>query len=210
MHQSAIAPDLLLATNNSGKVRELHALLNGCGWRLHTPSEVGLILDPEETGATYADNARLKAQAFAAAAGIWALADDSGLEVDALDGAPGVHSARYAGLEAPHADKIALLLQAMAGSSDRRRTARFRTAFVLVAPDGRSWETEGVWEGVIADAPRGTAGFGYDPIFVASPGDHTAAELSARGKDRVSHRARAATALLSHLRALAILANSAR
>ncbi|MGH2586092.1 MAG: RdgB/HAM1 family non-canonical purine NTP pyrophosphatase [Dehalococcoidia bacterium] len=210
MHQSTIAPDLLLATSNAGKVRELRALLTGSAWRLRTPAELGLTLEPEENGATYADNARLKAEAFAAASGLWALADDSGLEVDALDGAPGVHSARYAGLETPHADKIALLLQAMAASPDQRRTARFRTAFVLAAPDGRIWETEGVWEGAIAEAPRGTAGFGYDPIFLASPGDRTAAELSDEEKDRDSHRALAATTLLSHLRALAPLANAAR
>lgn len=196
-------PRLLLATNNAGKVRELHDLLAGCGWRLATPAEVGVSLQPAETGKTYAENARLKARAFAQAAGMWALADDSGLEVDALAGAPGIHSARYAGAATPHADKIGLLLRALAETGDTQRRARFRAAFALVAPDGRTWESEGVWEGTIAAAPRGEGGFGYDPVFLPAGSARTAAELPEAEKNRTSHRARAARMLLPVLRALA-------
>ena len=190
------APELLLATNNAHKVEELRALFAGCGWALRTPRELGISLDPEESGGSYEENARLKATAFAAASGRWSLADDSGLEVDALGGAPGLHSARYAGAETPHADKIRALLEAITASGDPRRSARFRAVFVLAAPDGRTWSSEGVWEGTIADAPRGTAGFGYDPVFVGAGDDRTAAELTAEEKNSVSHRARAAIAML--------------
>jgi XTP/dITP diphosphohydrolase len=195
-------PTLLLATNNAHKVGELRALFADCGWTLAIPRELGINLDPEETGGSYAENARLKAEAFARASGRWSLADDSGLEVDALDGAPGLHSARYAGAETPHEEKIRLLLGELAAVRPERRTARFRAVFVLVAPDGRSWESEGVWEGRIADGPRGAKGFGYDPIFVPDGSERTAAELSSEEKNRASHRARAARALLPTLRAL--------
>lgn len=187
---------LLLATNNAHKVAELRTLLGGCGWRLLTPGEIGLSLDPEETGGSYLDNARLKALAFARASGLFALADDSGLEVDALDGAPGIHSARYAGAETAHEDKMEALLDALSRTGDTRRTARFRAVFVLAAPDGRTWQTEGVWEGTIAPQPRGQGGFGYDPIFIGSPDGRTAGELSEKEKNAVSHRARAAAAML--------------
>ena len=196
-------PSLLLATNNSNKVRELRELFAESGWTLLTPADFNLKLDPEETGASYAENARLKAEAFARASGAWTLADDSGLEVDALAGAPGIHSARYAGPETPHSEKIVAVLREMAAVRRRERTARFRAAFALVAPDGRVWETEGVWEGAIAGAPRGDRGFGYDPIFLPRNSDETAAELPEARKNTVSHRARAASALLPVLRALA-------
>jgi XTP/dITP diphosphohydrolase len=198
-----VGPSLLLATNNPNKVRELRALFSGSGWTLLTPADFDLKLDPEETGATYAENARLKAEAFARASGAWTLADDSGLEVDALAGEPGIHSARYAGADTPHSEKIVALLRDMAAARRPERTARFRAAFALVAPDGRVWETEGVWEGTIADAPRGDHGFGYDPIFLPRDSDQTAAELPEARKNAVSHRARAASALLPVLRALA-------
>jgi cyclic pyranopterin phosphate synthase len=168
-----------------------------------TPADLGLSLEPEETGATYAENARLKAEAFARASGEWTLADDSGLEVDALGGAPGIHSARYAGAETPHSEKIVVLLQALADSGASERTARFCAAFALVAPDGRTWESEGVWEGAVAAAPRGDRGFGFDPVFLPRGSDTTAAELPEERKNTVSHRARAAAALLPVLRALA-------
>lgn len=194
-------PVLLLATNNEHKIEELRALFYECGWRLVTPRERGLTLDPAETGTTYAENARQKAVAFAEASGLWALADDSGLEVDALDGGPGIHSARYAGAETPHAEKIRALLTAIERSGDARRSARFRAVFVLVAPDGREWESEGVWEGTIAATPRGDEGFGYDPVFIGVADGRTAAELSAEEKNALSHRARAAAALMPALRA---------
>jgi cyclic pyranopterin phosphate synthase len=198
------APELLLATNNAHKVEELRALFAGCDWALRTPAELGISTQPEESGDSYEENARLKALAFAAASGRWSLADDSGLEVDALDGAPGLHSARYAGAETPHADKIRVLLEAMAASGDPRRSARFRAVFVVAAPDGRTWTAEGVWEGTIADAPRGAAGFGYDPIFIGVEDGRTAAELDAAEKNAVSHRARAAAVMLPILRGLVV------
>lgn len=200
-------PELLLATNNKGKVAELRRLFNGCGWSLTTPTETGLALDPEETGASYAENARLKAEAFAVASGHWSLADDSGLEVDALDGAPGLHSARFGGADLPHTEKMALVLEKIRQAPPEGRTARFRAAFALAAPDGRVWESEGVCEGHIADAPRGEGGFGYDPVFLPleSPG-RSMAELEDAEKDAISHRGEAARRLVPVLRALAEVA----
>lgn len=193
---------LLLATNNAGKVREFRAILAGSGWRLVTPGEIGLDLDPEETGTTYAENAAIKARAFAGASGLLSLADDSGLEVDALGGAPGVYSARYGGTATTHEVKARLILEAMAGVPNPARTARFRAVCALAAPDGRLWYGEGVVEGRIVGQPRGAGGFGYDPIFSAD-GVRTLAELTAAEKDAISHRARAAAALLPRLTALA-------
>ncbi|MFN8557626.1 MAG: RdgB/HAM1 family non-canonical purine NTP pyrophosphatase [Dehalococcoidia bacterium] len=193
----------LLATNNAGKVREFRALLSGCGWDLVTPAEAGLALEVEETGTTYVANARLKATAFAQAAGIAAIADDSGLEVDALDGAPGVYSARYAGQDTTHADKIVALLDAVQGVPEAERTGRFRAVLVAALPDGRERVAEGVCEGRIGHAPRGEGGFGYDPIFVIGDGLLTMAEISSEEKNRISHRAVAARAMCRMLRELA-------
>jgi XTP/dITP diphosphohydrolase len=195
-------PRLLLATNNPGKIREFADLLAGCGWQIVTPAEAGLSLEVEETGATYRENARLKAEAFARASGLPALADDSGLEVDALGGAPGVRSARYAGQDTTHTDKMRMLLASLRGVPDVARGARFRAVLVLAMPDGRTFETEGVCEGRIAHAPRGASGFGYDPIFVVGSGPQTMAELSVGEKNRISHRARAAAAMCDILRSL--------
>lgn len=206
-------PKLLLATTNPGKIREFENLLAGCGWEIVTPAAAGVALNVEETGDTYEENARLKAEAFARAAGLTALADDSGLEVDALDGAPGVHSARYAGPETPHADKIAVLLTHLRDVPDARRTARFRAVIVIATPDGHAFRAEGVCAGRIARAPRGAGGFGYDPIFLVDgapvggsageAGTRTMAELSSAEKNRISHRARAAAAACAILRELA-------
>jgi XTP/dITP diphosphohydrolase len=195
---------LLLASNNPGKVREFRVLLDGCGWEILAPADLGLALDVEETGTSYAANARLKAQAFAAASGCFVLADDSGLEVDALDGAPGVYSARYGGAGLSDADRVQQLLAALAAVPLAPRTARFRAVLVLRAPDGRSWQTEGVCEGEIAPLPRGDRGFGYDPIFLLPALGRTMAELSAAEKNQLSHRARAARAVLPILHSLAI------
>lgn len=196
-------PPLLLATTNPGKIREFRELLAGCGWELVTPAEAGVQLEVEETGHTYEANARLKVEAFLRASGMTTLADDSGLEVDALDGAPGLHSARYAGHDTTHVDKMRVLLAGLRGVPDERRTARFRAVIVIAAPDGRRWHAEGVCEGRIADAPRGAGGFGYDPIFLVDGGPATMAELPAAEKNRVSHRARAAAAACDILRRLA-------
>ncbi len=197
------APRILLATNNPGKVRELRALLEPRGWSVLTPADRELVLDPEETGATYAENALIKARAFAAAANMGAIADDSGLEVDALDGRPGVRSARYGGPGATFAHRIELLLTELAGVPEERRGARFRSVIAIAVPDGRAWLTDGTLEGTIGTAPRGTGGFGYDPIFVLAGRSETMAEIDEAEKNRISHRAIAveqALALLSQLR----------
>ena len=185
---------LLVATHNRGKLREFAALLDGLPFQLITPDDLGLNLDIVESGDTYAANARLKAVAYAQASGLLTLADDSGLEVDALDGAPGVRSARYA--LGDDADRVTALLRALdrAGVPGDARTARFRCVIVVAAPDGRTWETEGTCEGRIIDTPRGDGGFGYDPVFFVLGHGCTMAELPAEEKNRISHRARAAQA----------------
>lgn len=194
---------LLIATHNRGKLREYTALLAGLPFTLVTPDDLGLDLSVVESGNTYADNARLKAAAYAQASGLLALADDSGLEVDALDGAPGVRSARYA--LGDDADRVTALLRALdaAGVPAEDRAARFRCVIVLAAPDGRTWQTEGTCEGRIIDAPRGSGGFGYDPVFYLSAHGRTMAELPPEEKNRISHRARAAQALRPLLARLA-------
>src|SRR5687768_12873958 len=153
---------LLIATNNAGKVAEFRDLLADCGWEIVGPADVGVELEVEETGATYAENAHLKAQAFSRASGLAALADDSGLEVDALAGEPGpLHEARgWDGRD--QAERIALLLQRLGGITPEQRTARFRAVLVLALPAGESLEEEGVCEGIITMAPAGEGGFGYD------------------------------------------------
>jgi XTP/dITP diphosphohydrolase len=184
---------LLLATHNRGKRREWRALLDGLDVDLLLPDDLGLIGDIEETGETYTENALIKARALAAASGLPTLADDSGLEVDALDGAPGVRSARY------HlgADEVRYraLLKALDGVPEEKRGARFRCIAALVLPDdsdAREFITEGVCEGVIGFGPAGEEGFGYDPVFYLPERDRTMAELPAEEKNRISHRARAA------------------
>jgi XTP/dITP diphosphohydrolase len=179
---------VVLATTNQGKVAELRRILDGLDVDLVDARAAGLAA-VDETGATFLDNARLKARAAAEATGLPAVADDSGLVVDALGGEPGVRSARYAGADQDDAANLALLLRRLAGIADRR--ARFVCAAVLAAPDGREWTADGTLEGTIAPAPRGAGGFGYDPVFVPEGGDRTAAELTPAEKDAVSHRGRA-------------------
>lgn len=186
---------LLIATHNRGKLREYADLLADLPLTLVTPDDLELDLAVIESGATYADNARTKAGAYAQASGLLALADDSGLEVDALDGAPGVRSARYA--LGDDADRVTALLRALAqaGVSEENRAARFRCVIVLAAPDGRFWSAEGECAGRIIDTPRGSGGFGYDPVFFLSSHGRTMAELSPEEKNRISHRARAVQAV---------------
>jgi XTP/dITP diphosphohydrolase len=162
------------------------------------PSGVEL---PPEDGNTLLANARIKARAAAAATGKIALADDTGLEVDALGGDPGVYSARFAGENATFDDNNRLLLERLRGIHGVNRRARFRCVFVLADPAGKEVSAEGRIEGFIQEAPRGTHGFGYDPLFVPEGSDRTLAELSAEEKNAISHRARAAAALLETLRA---------
>ncbi|MGD0765384.1 MAG: XTP/dITP diphosphatase [Dehalococcoidia bacterium] len=185
-------PRLLIATNNRGKAAEYRVLLAGCGWDLVTPADLGLRLDVDETGADYAANARIKAQAFAEVAGLLTLADDSGLEVDALDGRPGPFSARHAGPNQTDEEGVALVLEQMKGVPPEKRGARFRCVIALAAPDGPVRLCEGECPGLIIEAPRGDNGFGYDPIFYLPERGLTIAELSADEKNAVSHRGRAA------------------
>jgi XTP/dITP diphosphohydrolase len=193
--------DLLVATTNPGKQRELSALLAGAGWALVWPADLGLALEVAETGASFEENAVIKARAFAAAGGLPALADDSGLEVDALGGFPGVVSARW--VPGDDADRVAALLARLDGLPEDRRTARFRCVMALAWPDGRLLTAEGRVEGRIAAAPRGQGGFGYDPVFLVTDGPdggtRTMAELSAAEKNALSHRARAVARLLASL-----------
>jgi XTP/dITP diphosphohydrolase len=193
-------PRLIIATNNKDKVDEFRDLLQNCGWRVIAPSDAGVDLEVEESGQSYLENSRLKAQAFSRASGLAALADDSGLEVDALNGEPGaLHHLR--GWDGANQDeRICLLLDAMKAVPAGRRSARFRAVLVVALPDGRFLEEEGVCEGVIAEAPVGRGGFGYDPVFLLRQEGRTMAELSAAEKNRVSHRAVAAAKLRDRLR----------
>lgn len=183
---------LVLATRNLGKVQELSELLSD-----QSTIEVLSIKDfpkaPEvlEDGETYQDNAKKKAVHIAKYSGIRALADDSGLEVDALGGAPGVHSARYAGADASDAERIAKLLAATRDVPDEERTARFKCAVAVAEPNGRADVVMGVCDGKIIREPRGTQGFGYDPVFVPHGYDQTFAELGEKVKNHISHRAKA-------------------
>jgi XTP/dITP diphosphohydrolase len=184
---------LLIATNNQGKVQELQDLLKDTGIELLTPAQIGLDLDVVEDGATYAENAMKKAIAFAQASGLVSLADDSGLEVDALDGAPGLYSARYGstdGNKLSDAARRSLLIQNLQ-DQPRPWTARFHATIAVAVPNGETHLAEGFCEGEIIPEERGTGGFGYDPIFLLLELEKTMAELSMEEKNRLSHRARA-------------------
>jgi XTP/dITP diphosphohydrolase len=202
---------LLIATNNPGKVREYEEMLQDLpGIEITFPAQEGLGLEVEESGGTFEENARLKAMAYTRASGLPTLADDSGLQVDALDGAPGVRSARYAGPGASDADRYRKLLAELAGVPAGRRSARFRCVVALALPRGTVHTAEGTCEGQIGLAPRGEFGFGYDPIFIVDgQGGRTMAELEPEVKNRISHRARAIQAMLPDLKRLLSLSGSA-
>lgn len=192
---------LLVATTNKGKQREYQELLGDLGICLTWPDAIGIVLDVPETGSSYLENARLKAAAYAAASGLWTLADDSGLEVDALGGGPGVRSARYGEPGYTDEQRYRLLLSRMEHVRQwSQRTARFRCVIALVSPAGDCRWTEGVCEGMITFRPRGSYGFGYDPVFYLPDLDQTMAELPPEIKNRLSHRARAAAAMRRLLR----------
>ncbi|MEI8296472.1 MAG: RdgB/HAM1 family non-canonical purine NTP pyrophosphatase [Pseudomonadota bacterium] len=193
-------PRLVVASGNPGKLREFRALLAGLATEILPQTELG-VPSPVETESTFMGNALLKARHAARLTGLAALADDSGLEVDALGGAPGVWSARYAGEGADDAANNARLLEALAGFAEPRR-ARYRAVIVLVeGPDDPApLIAEGSWEGRIATTARGVGGFGYDPLFLVGEGGQTAAELPAELKNRISHRAQALAALLAQVR----------
>lgn len=184
-------PRLLIATNNQGKITELRALLQDLPADLVTPADIGLELDVPEDGQTYAENAAVKAAAFAKASGLISLADDSGLEVEVLGGAPGLHSARYVAKPgATDAERRAFLLQNLR-NKPRPWKARFRSTVAIAAPDGTVQVTDGHCDGEIIPEERGTGGFGYDRLFYIATMGQTMAELSLEDKNRMSHRANA-------------------
>jgi XTP/dITP diphosphohydrolase len=191
---------VVLATGNAGKQREFAALLAPLGLELLLQSAFG-IEPAEETGTTFEANALLKARHAAARSGLVALADDSGLEVDALGGRPGVYSARYAGPDATDADNNALLARELEGIPPERRTARYRAVLALVrsAGDAAPLLAEGHWEGRIALEPAGSGGFGYDPWFIPEGHALTSAQLPPDTKNALSHRGRALAALMAKL-----------
>lgn len=193
--------DLLLATNNFAKVEEIRAMLSELRITFHSLGEFTGIRPVEETGRSYVANARMKARSYAQQTGLWALADDSGLEVTALDGAPGVISARYAGAGASDRDRIGFLLSQLHRQGKDDRSARFVCAAVLAnSTDSFVRVSSGSCEGQIIDTPRGTNGFGYDPIFVPNGFNQTFAELPAEIKNVISHRAKALQAMRAFLR----------
>jgi len=193
--------DLVLASRNAKKLKELQALLTPLGYRLRLVSEFADEA-AEETAPTFVENALLKARHAARISGLPAIADDSGLEVDALQGAPGVYSARYAGEPSDDAANNAKLLAALRGVPAAQRTARFVSALALLrhADDPTPVIVLGTWPGLILEAPRGSNGFGYDPLFLVPSLDKTSAELSPGVKNRISHRGQAMRALLKQLR----------
>ncbi|HID86772.1 MAG TPA: XTP/dITP diphosphatase [Anaerolineae bacterium] len=193
---------LLIATNNPGKLREYENLLADLPLTLTWPGQEGIELEVEETGESFRENAILKARAYARASGLLTLADDSGLEVDALGGEPGILSSRYAGPEADDEDRMRLLLRKLEGVPWEERTARFRCVIALATPQGEVWTTEGSCEGIIAFEPRGEHGFGYDPVFYLPQFGKTMAQLPPELKNRISHRARAAEKARAILREL--------
>ncbi|MBF6590751.1 MAG: RdgB/HAM1 family non-canonical purine NTP pyrophosphatase [Ktedonobacterales bacterium] len=200
---------MVIATSNPHKLAQFRTLFAGLPYVLLGPEEAGVNIEVAETGTTYAENAILKATAYADAAGMLAVADDSGLEIDALGGEPGVYSARWAGEQVTYPERFRMLLSRLADIADERRTARYRCVIAIAAPTPRGslGLADGTLEGRIARAPRGTGGFGYDPIFLVPTLGQTFGEIPLDVKLRISHRARAA----AHAReVLARLAEDAR
>jgi XTP/dITP diphosphohydrolase len=188
---------LLVATRNPGKIRELEHLLAPLQAEFCFAPELDLHVEVIEDGSTYVENAAKKAVAYMQASGLLTLADDSGLEVDALDGAPGIHSARY--ILGSDGDRMMTLLDRLGGVPWEQRTARFRCVVVIATPVGKLYSTQGVCEGMIAFEPAGESGFGYDPIFYLPAHRCTMAELPPEKKNHISHRARAIQAALPML-----------
>jgi XTP/dITP diphosphohydrolase len=188
---------LLIATNNPGKLREYQEILASLPVELLSPADTGLALDPEETGSTFQENAIIKAQAFAQAGGLLTLADDSGLEIDALNGEPGVYSARYGNTDKKdHKGRYRLVLEKLADIPVEKRTARFKCVVALAAGEEIIGTAEGAVEGTITFAPKGEGGFGYDPVFFVPEFERTMAELTSDEKNSISHRSRAVQAAM--------------
>jgi len=185
-------PKLLLATTNRGKIREYRHLLDGLPFELVTPDEVGVKIDVEENHPSYEENARMKATAYAGASRLITLADDSGVEVDALDGEPGIRSARAAGEEANDEDRIGHLLSRLKHVPWEKRTAHFKCVIAIATPEGRVELCHGECQGLIAFEPSGDNGFGYDPVFYLPELEKTMAELPLDMKNQISHRGKAA------------------
>ena len=184
-------PELLLATSNQGKIREYRFLLDGLDYQITTLAEQGITKVVTESGSSYEQNARLKAIAYARLSQLTTLADDSGLEVDALNGEPGVQSARFAGKSATDAERVSFLLAKLKGVPQEKRTARFKCVIAIVSPEGQSELCYGECQGIIALEAKGQNGFGYDPIFYLPEIGKTMAELPLETKNQISHRARA-------------------
>ena len=179
----------ILATHNPGKLREMADILSHLGVEVVSPADVGITVEVEETGATFAENAMLKAKAICAASGLPAIADDSGLCVDALNGGPGVYSARYGGEDLDDKGRYTLLLNSMRGQTTR--AAHFACAIACAFPGGKTLTAEGRCDGAIAFAPLGGGGFGYDPVFLVPEKGKTFGQLTAEEKSEISHRGRA-------------------
>jgi len=191
--ESTIGPPkigrLLIATQNEGKIREFRRLISPLGLEVIALNETKHLVPPEETGASFADNAALKASYYARLTGQWAIADDSGLEVDALDGAPSVRSSRFWGDGTSDKDRVLSLLKAIEASGSSDRTARFVCVIALANPEGEILiSSEGICKGKIVESPRGSCGFGYDPVFSPEGDERTFAEMTAAEKDLLSHR----------------------
>jgi len=193
--------EILIATKNIGKLKEVEELLADLPFRLRGLDDFSNVFEPKETGATFAENAVLKAQSYASQTNLWALADDSGLEVEALGGAPGILSARYAGADANYADKIEKLLKEIGETQDRERRARFVCAIAVADEKGEiKFIEEGVCSGTIALTAGGANGFGYDSIFIPDGFSLTFGELSLEIKQQISHRGRAINKIIQQLR----------
>lgn len=191
--------EIVVATKNAGKVAELAATLAPLSITVRAVSEYGDIAEPEETGTTFAENSILKARYYAEKTGCACLADDSGLEVDALEGRPGVYSARYAGPGATDSANNDKLLTELSGRPNAARTARFRCVLAFYEPTGQTMTADGTCEGTILQAPRGSGGFGYDPLFYMAPFNKTLAEMSVQEKNAVSHRGKAVAVMVDKL-----------
>ena len=190
----------IFATGNKNKVVEAREILGDLGLEIISQKEAGIEADPEETGTTFTENALIKARAVAALCDAVVLADDSGLEVDFLGGEPGIYSSRYMGEDTPYEVKNAEIIKRLSGVTGEKRSARFVCAVAAVLPDGREFTVQEAVEGVIADAPAGCGGFGYDPIFMVPEFGKTTAEMSPEEKNKISHRGKAMRAMCRKLK----------
>lgn len=182
---------ILLATNNKSKVKEISEMMSGSDITFESLADAGINVEVEETGTTFEENALLKAREICKLSGKPTISDDSGLEIDVLDGAPGIYSSRFMGEDTSYDIKNNALIEKLENVADPDRTARFRCCMALVLPDGREFVTEGAMEGIIAREPKGINGFGYDPILFIPEYNRTSAELSSEEKNNISHRGEA-------------------